>query len=244
MNVALRLLLGLAFAAVTVYSFTVPNAKLFMEPELARMIFFHLSCAFSSVVALIATCYFSIRYLATKSPAWDIRAAAMSELTLTFMVLTLLTGILFSRVQWGHWWHSDPRQTSFLIATLMYGAYFLTRMGFADEQKRAASSAVYALSMVLPILFLVFVYPRLPQVLKQSVHPSNTIQGGLLVGDYRNVFLAVWILLMITAFWLYRMRVRAVELEAAAEDAHAKLAHGGPATPTGVVRPLSLSSED
>jgi len=90
-------------AVSIVWSMRLPNAELFMEPELARMIFYHLPCAFISVLSLIASCYLSLKYLSKKTLDWDRRASAASEMTFLFMVCTLITGIFFSKVQWQEW---------------------------------------------------------------------------------------------------------------------------------------------
>lgn len=241
---ASRILLLIAMGATTVWSFTAPNAKFFKDPELARMIFFHLPCAFSSVLWLVITCILSGKVLKHRTVELDGRAAAAAELTMTFMVLTLITGIFFSRVQWGHWWHGDPRQTSFLIASLMFAAYFLLRMAYVDDIKKAANSAVYAISMLLPILFLVFVYTRLPGVQARTVHPQNTLQEGLLKGEYLYITLLIFTLMVVISTWQYRLRVRATQLERTLEDLDGQLDDGGASAARGVVRPVRLSDQD
>jgi len=171
----------------------------------------------------------------------DLRAATANELAMLFALITMVTGILFSKVQWGEWWSWDPRQTSFLFVLLILFAYFALRSAFADSVKRAVNSAAYCIAALIPILFLIFVLPRMPQV--QSLHPSNTIVSGGLKGDYWNVVLVNFLLFLGIAIWLFRMNVRAGELELSLENRHGKLDDGGDSAATGVVRPLSLSDE-
>lgn len=223
----MRWLALLGMAALTIASYQVAPAKNFPEPELARIIFFHLPCAFSTVVFVIFAAICSYRYLATRQWIWEYRAVAATEISLGVAVATMLSGILFSKVQWGAWWHWDPRQTSFLIVLLLLGAYFAIRMAFEDEVARARASAAYSSLMLLPILFLFFVFPRLPQVLKNSLHPSTTVQSGGFSRDYWTVVLGIFILLLGTCIWLYKLHVRTSLLEQALKDRDGNLETSG-----------------
>lgn len=206
-------LLFIAMIGAVVATFAVPPAKGFQQPDLARIIFYHLpGAALIAPVTLLLGAWFSGRFLASRQEAWDVRAAAANELAFVFCVVTLTTGIVFSRVQWGAWWQWDARQTSFLIVTGISGAYLLLRSALPRDQ-RAASSAAYSLAAVLPLLFLIFVFPRLPQVVQASFHPSTTIQEGAFSPDYRGVLLGFAVVLIATCIWAYRLRVRSGLLE-------------------------------
>lgn len=208
----------LGMAALVIAANQVPPAKNFPEPDLARIIFFHLPCAFTTVVFVIFAAICSVRYLGTREWIWEHRAAAATEIGLGTAVATMLSGILFSKVQWGAWWHWDPRQTSFLIVLILLGAYFAVRMSFEEEVSRARAAAVYSSLTLLPVLFLFFVFPRLPQVLKNSLHPSTTVQSGGFSQDYWSVVLGVFALLLGTCIWLYKLHVRTSLLEQALKD--------------------------
>ena len=237
-----KIVIGLGIAATSVWGMNVPPAESFKEPDLARILFWHLPNAFITVIFLIAGAVLSIKTLKSRGDSvLDLKAAASNELAMLFALITMVTGILFSKVQWGEWWSWDPRQTSFLFVLLILFAYFALRSAFADSVKRAVNSAAYCIAALIPIMFLIFVLPRLPQV--QSLHPSNTIVGGGLKGDYWNVVLANFALFLGVAIWLYRMRVRAGELELSLENRHGKLDDGGDRAATGVVRPLSVPAE-
>jgi len=204
-----KALFALVAGAVTVWTFLVPDAPMFNAPEFARMFFWHFPCPIMLTGLIAAGAWSSYRALAGGSAreVWDLRAVAAFELGLIYLVLTMGTGMLFSKYQWGAFWSWDPRQTSFLIAMLMYGAYFAVRSAFADPEKRAANAAAYMLATLLPQLFLIYVYPRLPSVM--SLHPSSTIMGGQLHGGYLYVMLANMAVVGVLTVWLYRLRVRA-----------------------------------
>lgn len=254
----MKYLLALAIGVVTIWSFLVPDAALFQRPELARIFFWHFPCPMMLTAFLFLGCYFSFRYFVRMSgPAmlrvsteddqhkrrlWDARATAAIELGLVYGILTLVTGMLFSVAQWGAMWQWDARQTSYLIALLIYAAYFALRAAFTDPEKRAANAAAYMLAATLPIVFLIYVFPRLPYIEANSFHPTDTVMEGRLKGQYAYVTIAVLALVGVLNVWLYRLRIAVGLLEI-------KLTHGqletvgGGAAPSAVVRPVRLSDD-
>ncbi|MBC8066009.1 MAG: cytochrome c biogenesis protein CcsA [Chlorobia bacterium] len=240
----MKYVFALAVAAVTLWSFYVPDAVGFQHPELARIFFWHFPCPILASVLLIAGGWFSWKYTKTNDLVWDVRAVAMMELGYLFCLMTMATGIMFSQVQWGAWWQNDPRQTSFLMVLLIYAAYFGLRGAIHDENRRASNSGVYALAALLPVLFLIFVFPRLPQI--QSFHPSDSIMKGQIKGGYAYVVISVLVLVSWLTAWLYRIRVRTGLLELKLEDrnngSRLETNSGDPAGST-VVRPVRVPRE-
>ncbi|MBX3095401.1 MAG: cytochrome c biogenesis protein CcsA [Fimbriimonadaceae bacterium] len=173
-------------AGHTVYAFLIPPTVAFRDNDLARIIAWHLPCAWITTILVLAMGFFGVRALFKPSVRDFARLEATTELAVLFAAMTLLTGILFSRVQWGAFWQWDPRQTSFLFLFFLMAAALALRAGFGDSEKRDQVSAAYAAALTLPALFLIFVFPRLPQV--QSFHPKQAgfdsvywlaITGGL-----------------------------------------------------------------
>jgi len=239
----MKIVVGLAVVGTTIWGFRAPPAVGFRHEDLARILFWHLPFAFISVLFLFAGAWQSVKVLRSNGqPIADFRAEATNEIAMLFSLITMITGILFSKAQWGAWWQWDPRQTSFLFVLLILFAYFALRAGISDRIKRAVNSAAYCLAALMPILFLIFVLPRLPQV--QSFHPSNTIAGGGLKGDYWYVVWANFVLFTFIAHWLYTMRVKVSQLEWDQENRDARMDDGGGRAATGVVRPLSVSDEN
>jgi heme exporter protein C len=189
------------------YSLTAPDAKGFPNEELARIIFFHLPCAFIASGLIIHTAWLGMRALRTGQHKFDSKLAAATELAALFAALTMATGVLFSYVQWGAWWQNDPRQTSFLIVLLLCCAGVALRSGLKDEQKAAQACAVYAVATILPQLFLLFVLPRI----LESFHPSDTITGGKMSGAYWIGVLLVFVPLVWATRSLYVSRFQQLE---------------------------------
>lgn len=236
----MRWLLLVGMLAATVSSYMVGPAKGFMEPDLFRIVFFHLPCAFVATIYFFVGAFHSLKALKGKGLAQleaDVRAVTANEMALLMSVLTMVTGILFSKVQWGGWWAWDPRQTSFLLVLLIYGAYFALRSAFSDEQQRARIAASYAALSLLPALFLIFVLPRL----MESLHPNDTVSGGKMDRQYWLVILPIFALLMVTCVILHRLAIRAglLDLKSRHGNLEANLDDSAPAS---VVRSVSVPS--
>jgi len=237
-----KLLLGLGMPIGIALSFLAPPAKGFQNPDLARMVFFHLPCALvCSAFLLFVAPWMAFKSLRTGERHWDVRAVAAMEIAVVTGILTLLTGMLFAKVQWGAWWNWDPRQTSFLFVMLLTGAYFAIRSAFSDPEKRAGNSAAYAMAALLPGLFLIFVYPRLPIV--KTLHP-NVVQEGGLDGVYRGTFYLMLLLVGTYCATLYKSRVRLGLLEEAVSNQDAERTDRNRPAATGVVRPVSVPTQD
>ena len=240
----MRWLLGFVIAIFTVATFWAPGAKSFQQPELARIIFFHLPCAISTPLFFFFAAYLSFRYLRDRNPKWHIRAVAANEVGFVLALCAMASGMLFSAAEWGAWWQWDPRQYSFLIVLLIYGAYFALRISFSNEVQGRRVSAAYSCFAALSAFFLIFVFPRLPGIEADSLHPSNTVVSG---GFDRTYSLIVWpLVILVTCLgaWIYRVSVRAGFLEEKIKEHYGQLENSDGHSPvTGVVRPISVSDE-
>ncbi|HEY3783443.1 MAG TPA: cytochrome c biogenesis protein CcsA [Fimbriimonadaceae bacterium] len=233
------LILGATFA-----TFWVPDAASFQHPELARIIFFHLPCAISTPLFLFFGSYLGLRYLRSKDKQWEIRSVAANEIGYVLALLTMATGMLFSKTQWGAWWQWDPRQTSFLLVLLLYAAYFALRMSFTDEKKRADVCAAYSCISAIPAFFLIFIFPRIPYIVQISFHPSNTIITGGFDRAYSIILSTLFVLILVLCSWIYKLSVRAGLLDLRVSELYGNMeTDGSGPAPTGVVRPISLSDK-
>lgn len=203
------------------HSYLVGDAAGFQWPAFARIFFWHFPDPMMATGLVALGVWFSYKYLQTRDQAWDIRSQAAHEFGMLFILLTLISGIFFSKVQWGAWWQNDPRQVSFLLVSTVYIAYFVLRSAFPDPDKRAQNSAGYALAAFLPFLFLTFVFPRLPQV--ESFHPNETIMRGNLKGGYAMVTVELLTLVWILTSWIYSLRVRSLLVLHKSENHHGNL---------------------
>jgi heme exporter protein C len=177
--------------------------------ESARIVFFHVPQAWVAVLAFCVNLVASLRYLRTRNPIDDARAAAAARLGLVFSVLATVTGSLFANVMWNSFWNWDPREVSIVILLLIYAAYFALREAIPDEERRASLSAAYAVLAFVTMPFLVFVVPRI----YWSLHPDTIIgaTGNLkLQMESRMLQVLLGSLVGFTGLfsWLYTLEVR------------------------------------
>lgn len=208
-----RWIIAVLALAATAWAWKIPDAVKFATPGLARILCFHLPCAMLSTVFVLVAGISGFAYLRTQRPIWDGRLVASLELGTIFAILTLGSGIVFSKAQWGDWWHYDPRQTSFLIVCVMLAAGIALRAGLNDEKVRARATSAYALAVQLPFYFLTFVYPRLPGVREVTLHPLTTIQNRELDVYYTTGVIGVGLVMAVAAYLMFMERAKLETLE-------------------------------
>ena len=142
--------------------------------DLAKIIFFHVPTAWVSVIAFFASAFFAAKFLRTRDFSFDTLSARAARLGFVFVLLSTISGAIFSKLTWGAYWNWDPRQTTIFVLILIYGAYLTLRAAVSDEKVRAKVSAVYSLLSVLTVPFLVFILPRM----YFSLHPSPVLNSA------------------------------------------------------------------
>ena len=168
-----KIIFLLTAAIVAAIIFFVPPIK--GLGELAKIIFFHVPTAWVSVVAFFSSAFFAAKFLRTNNFSFDELSARAAKLGFIFVLLSTISGAIFSKLTWGAYWNWDPRQTTIFVLILIYGAYLTLRAAVPDEKIRAKVSAIYSLLSVLTVPFLVFVLPRM----YFSLHPSPISSSGV-----------------------------------------------------------------
>ena len=126
----------------------------YQQGATVRILFIHIPAAWTSefVYACLATA--SLLSLVWRQLLADAAAQAAAPLGAGFTLLTLATGSLWGRPEWGTWWVWDARLTSELVLFLIYLAYIALRASMDDEAKAARAAAILALvgAVNLPII--------------------------------------------------------------------------------------------
>ena len=169
MNKILILLTAALLAAII---FLVPPIK--GLGEVAKIIFFHVPTAWVAVVAFFASAFFAAKFLRSFNFSFDRLSERAARLGFIFVLMSTVSGAIFSKLTWGAYWNWDPRQTTIFVLILIYGAYLTLRAALPDEKVRAKVSAVYSLLSVLTVPFLVFILPRM----YFSLHPSPVLNSA------------------------------------------------------------------
>ena len=81
-----------------------------------KIFYFHMPVAIVSFVALVFAAYYAVRFLMTREQRFDTCSRVAMEISLLFVVFTMITGDLWTRFEWGVWWTWEPRLTTYLIS--------------------------------------------------------------------------------------------------------------------------------
>jgi heme exporter protein C len=116
---ALLLLVGTALAF-----YWVPSAPI--EGFRQRIFYFHVPIAITAYACFGWAAWKALRLLWTREQRYDLESYTAVHMGVIFGILTLLTGSIWARTSWGHWWVWGSRQlVLFLVLFLFYAAYFM-----------------------------------------------------------------------------------------------------------------------
>ena len=202
--------LGLWLAMVVFY------APVEAVQGLVQKIFFvHVPNVLPAYLGFVLTAIGGIGFLRTRRTHWEALAVAGAEVGLVFCSLILLTGPIWAKPVWGHWWVWDLRLTSTLILWFIYLAYlFLRAFAFGSDAARTFSS-VYGIAGVLAIPF---VYFAVDLARGDTLHPVDPAREGL--PPEMAWTITVGLVAFALAFgWLAARRLELARLEAALLEA-------------------------
>lgn len=209
LSIATVATIALAFCLVFFY------APLDADQGFVQKIFYlHVPLAITALLGFVAGGVFAILHLRSGDRRWDAWSYVSIHLSVIFGVGVLITGSIWARASWGHWWvWNEPTLVSFLIVFLLYATYYPFRYAIEDPERQARYASVFAVTAgaFVPLNFLAV---RLAQSL---VHPRvfATASGGL-PGSMLLTFLVC--LAAIALLW-----VTLVKLELTAKSASGQL---------------------
>jgi len=132
-----------------------------------KIFYFHAPIAETALLAYGVAFVAAVLYLRREDPRYDRLGVAAVRLGLLFSVLVLITGSIWGKAAWGVWWAWDARLTTFLIACLLYGGYFVLRATVEDESRRATYAALFAIVAFVDVPITFFATRLLPA----GLHP-------------------------------------------------------------------------
>jgi len=171
-----------------------------------QIFYFHVPVAEASFLVFFFAAFYAVRFLMTKDRVFDTKSRIAMETTLMFVILTMITGDLWTKARWNVWWEWEPRLTTYFIMTLLVIGYFVLRRSVDDEERRAAYASVFAIIAFIdaPVSFFI---TRIMQ--SSSNHPIVFENGGL--GDVPGAlatFIVAQIGMLMLGFVIYRLRMR------------------------------------
>jgi len=171
-----------AFALVFFYA---PNDA--DQGFIQKIFYLHVPLAIVALCGFMAGGVWGIRHLRDGDRAHDLRSYVAIHLALIFGVGALVTGSIWAKASWGHWWLWDePTLVSFLIVFLLYACYTPLRFSIEDPERQARTAAVFAIlgGAFVPLNFLAV------RMAESLTHPRVlSATGGSMPGSMRLTFL-------------------------------------------------------
>ena len=163
-----------------------------------KIFYLHVPLSIVALLGFVAGGAFAIAHLRSGERRWDAYSYVSIHMSVIFGVAVLITGSIWAKASWGHWWVWDePTLVSFLIVFLLYATYYPFRYAIEDRDRQARYASVFAVTAgaFVPLNFIAV---RLAESL---VHPRvfATANGGL-PGDMRLTFLVC--LAAIALLWI------------------------------------------
>jgi len=176
-----------------------------------RIFYFHVPIALTSYVCFGWGAWKALLHLWKRARGADLESYVAIHLGVIFGALTLLTGSIWAKISWGHWWvWSENQLVLFLVLFLFYCAYFMLRFSVEDGPARANLCAVYALFgvVLIPVSFLAL---RLAQ---HIIHPVVFTAHGPRVHGVMLLTFCVSLAAMLTLFaTLYHVELAGKRLD-------------------------------
>ena len=192
-----------AFALVFFYA---PNDA--DQGFIQKIFYVHVPMAMVSLGGFVLGGIFAIQHLRTRKPEWDLRSYVAIHLSLILALAVLVTGSIWARASWGHWWvWNEPTLVSFLIVTLLYATYQPLRFSIEDRGRQARYASVFAVvaGAFVPLNFLAV---RLAQAYS---HPRvfATANGGLPAKMALTFYVCLLgMILLFFTLWRYEMAAK------------------------------------
>ena len=177
-----------------------------------RIFYFHVSIAFTAYACFAAGAWKAFLHLWKRDPGADVESYVAVHLGVIFGTLVLLTGSIWAKISWGHWWlWGEDELVLFLVLFLFYCSYFMLRFSVDPGPQRANLSAVYALFgvVLIPVSFLAI------RIAKSFVHPEVfTLHGPNFGGWILVTYCVAQAALLLFAHTLYRVELAGKRLDA------------------------------
>jgi heme exporter protein C len=184
-------LVTLAFALVFFYA---PNDA--DQGFIQKIFYVHVPLAIVALCGFVAGGVYGIRFLRSGDRGLDLKSYVVIHQSLILAVGALLTGSIWARAAWGHWWVWDePTLVSFLVVFLLYACYQPLRFSIEDPERQARYAAVFSIvgGAFVPLNFIAV---RMAQSL---AHPRTLSSTDNLPGPMALTFV-VALIAMATLF--------------------------------------------
>ena len=177
-----------------------------------RIFYFHVPVALTAYVCFGWGAWKAFLHLWKRPPGADLESYVAIHQGVIFGSLTLITGSLWAKISWGHWWlWSENQLVLFLVLFLFYAAYFMLRFSVDPGPARANMCAVYALFgvVLIPISFLAI------RLSRSFIHPVVfTSHGPQMTGAQFFTFCVALVAMLALFATLYNIELAGKRLDA------------------------------
>ncbi len=206
--------LGFALAPYLVF-FVAPIEP--VQGLIQKIFYFHVPCAWSMFLAAIVCAVGSVAFL-FKGRRWgDELGSAAAEVTVLYGVLVLITGPLWAKKAWGHYWVWDVRLTTVFVLFLAFVAVLLARRFGGPARRRIAAGLALFGAANVPLVYI-------SVKLWRTIHPETTVVRSLptkmRIAFFASLalFTALTVLLLWIRYRLERSRNQLDELAVAVSE--------------------------
>jgi len=173
--------------------------------DVQRIFYFHVASAWVGFSGFFVTFLAGIVYLVRGGRRWDVLGLSSVEVGVTFIIMTVVTGMLWARPVWGTYWTWEPRLTISAIQLLIYVAYGMLRGSIQGAERQARFAAVYGIVafVTVPLSWFAIRWWR-------TIHPDILTGGEGMAVTPRMIQTLVVSIVAFTALYatLLRQRMR------------------------------------
>jgi len=143
-----------------------------------KIFYLHVPLAIVALIGFMAGGVEGYRHLRSNDRRHDANSYVFIHLSIIFGVAVLITGMLWAKASWGHYWvWNEPTLVSFLIVFLLYCTYYPFRYAIEDRDRQARYASVFAITAgaFVPLNFMAV------RMAESLIHPRvfATSEGGL-----------------------------------------------------------------
>lgn len=206
---------------VPLWAWLVWNAPIdSVQGVIQKILYVHPPLAYGAYLGFVLTAIGGALYLWKRGEVYDQLAVSGAEVGVVFCTLMMVTGPIWGKGTWGHWWTWDPRLTLTLLLWFVYLSYLLLRSLTEGSERTARFAAVYGVAgtALIPLNYFAIELAG-----GRSAHPENLERGSLGAGmgwpfAVANLAAFAAFVYFVVLRWEVESR-RAAAAEALAEDA-------------------------
>ena len=166
-----------------------------------KIFYIHVPLAIVSLCGFFFGGVLAIGHLRTGDRRWDMRSYVAIHMALIFGVGALITGSIWAKASWGHFWvWNEPTLVSYLIVLLLFATYQPLRFSIEDPERQARYASVFAIvaGAFVPLNYLAvslataYVHPRVLTLSSANLPPSMALVFVVALAGIALLYVTLW----------------------------------------------------